>query len=687
MTETTMTKLELNSFMADAAPEDQAGLRRAPWQIGGLIFVVLAILSYFLGDYALETRKQEILLELEKRLEVGASGRADVIETWMATAVQPANRIAENELFQLFASEVNLATDGQLSGPLRQQLPYMQNVITSFVNENGLIGAYLIGRDGRAYLASGGAPALEEDQRAAAQRQYEMDGTGITPLRVLDVGLAFDYLVPISAAQRADSGSQEAPVGMLLMTVPASEPLTEFLTAVPVSGGLDTARLFQGSAAGLFELDPAEPPFISRTPVTDITVEETGFTIRYGLDGSEIYAVGAPVIGTNLLVFQQISADEALASLTTYGYFIAAIASGGIVIILSLFTAIWLMMDNQKTRELASQYRNFATQINVQRRLLGSINNTIDEQIGLTDPEGRYIYANPSLARLVDVPLRSIPGKTDRELYGEKPARELAENDRKAIATEQTVNSFIEVETVHGTRILRVAKSRFLNEDGLFLGIVTVSTDITEYVEYQRRKEEMDQKTISVLARMLEANDPYLADHAGRMGQLASHISQRLGLPEDTRRIIETGASLSQIGKISIPREIRVKETRLTDAEQKIMQEHVLVAEKILSEAEIEKPVCDAVTQINEHLDGSGYPNGLQDDEIETPARILGMADILIARISPRAYRKTIGIDEALRVFSSNPEKYDQKIVAAMVAFFETEEGQKFKEEIERHAL
>ncbi len=683
----TMTKLELNSFMADAAPDEQATLRRAPWQIGGVVLVVLAILSYFLGDYALETRKQEILTELEKRLEVSASGRADVIETWMATAVQPANRIAGNELFQLFASEVNLSTDGQLAGPLRQQLPYMQNVITSFVNENGLIGAYLIGKDGRAYLASGGAPALEEYQRIAAQQQYEGNGTGITAFRVLDTGLAFDFLVPISAVQSATAGSEEMPVGILLMTVPASEPLTEFLTAIPVAGGLNTARLYQMANGGLYELTPSAPPYISSAPSEDVTDADTGFTSLYAQGGTEYYSVGTVVAGTDLFLFQQISAEEALAGLKTYGYFIAAIAGGGIIIILSLFTAIWLMMDNQKTRELASQYKNFATQINVQRRLLGSINNTIDEQIGLTDPEGRYIYANPSLARLVDVPLRSIPGKTDRELYGEKPARELAENDRKAIATEQTVNSFIEVETVHGTRILRVAKSRFLNEDGLFIGIVTVSTDITDYVEYQRRKEEMDQKTITVLARMLEANDPYLADHAGRMSQLAGHISTRLGLSEETRRVIETGASLSQVGKISIPREIRVKETRLSEAEQKIMQEHVLVAEKILTEAEIEKPVLDAVTQINENLDGTGYPKGLQDDEIDIPARILGMADILIARISPRAYRKTIGIDEALRVFSSNPEKYDQKIVQAMIEFFETEEGQAFKEEIERHAL
>ena len=114
------------------------------------------------------------------------------------------------------------------------------------------------------------------------------------------------------------------------------------------------------------------------------------------------------------------------------------------------------------------------------------------------------------------------------------------------------------------------------------------------------------------------------------------------------------------------------------------MQKHVLIAEKILANADVEQEVLDAVTQINEHLDGSGYPRGLTGDEIDMPARILGMADILIARISPRSYRDSIGVDEALRVFKNNPEKYDPEVVDAMLRFFETEIGANFKANIEK---
>lgn len=682
MTDATL-KLELNSFLSGNAPDDSSLIRKAPWKFAALFFVVLAVLGYFVGDYAIQSRKQELVGELQKRQDISAAGKAQVIETWLASTVEDSNRIAGNELFQLFATEINIAGGGKLPRSLNEQLPYMQNAFTNFANQDGLIGAYLIGRDGRAYLASGGAPALTEDQRTEAQAQYDRAEIRFLPIRAGNAGLVFDFLLPIRAAQSNPTDKTADVVGILLLTVPASDALSDFLKPSPYSSSEHVTRLYQETGGKYFELFPGKPPFVSATADAGIAPDAIGFRETTDSSGNSFYSSGALVDGTNLVVFQQVDSSEALASLRTYSLFVIGLAISFLVIIFTILTVIWLMLKGQNARALAHQYKEFAAQINAQRRLLGSINNTIDELIGLTDPEGRYIYANPSLARLADYPLRSIPGKTDRELFGEKAARDLAEHDRKAIATEQTVNAFVEIETRDGVRTLRVAKSRFLNEEGAFLGIVTVSSDITEYVKYQRRKEEMDRKAITVLSQMLEANDPYLSDHSLRVAQLANHISAELGLSAEVVKVINTGAHLSQIGKISIPRQIREKESRLTPKEQEIMQSHVLTSEKILSNAEVDKQVLDAVTQINERLDGSGYPKGLTEADIAMPARILGMADILIARISPRSYREAIGVDEALRVFKNNPEKYDPAVVEAMVRFFETEIGAAFKANIE----
>lgn len=684
MTDATL-KLELNSFLAEEAPNDSGSIRKAPWKLIAVFFVVLAALGYFLCDYAIQSRKQELTAAAEKRLDIAATGKAEVIETWLNSRIAATDRVAKNGLFRLFATEINLANGGRLPKALNDQLPYMQNALSSFARQEGLIGAYLLGPDGRAYLASGDAPPLSDAQRAAARAQKDHAGVTFLPFRADPAaGLVFDFLLPVYAAQGpVDGADASAVVGILLLTSPAAEALAALVAPATPGHESEETRLYQESDGAYFELLAKRPPYVALTRDDSMNAGATGFHTVTDKNGNELFSVGAEVAGTSLIVTQQIAVEEALAPLTTYAFFIIGLAVSFLIVIFSVLITIWLLLTGQNARALARQYKEFASQINVQRRLLGRINNTIDELISLTDPEGRYIYANPSLARLANCPIRSIPGKTDRDLFGEKAARDFAEYDRKAIATEQTVNAFIDIETETGKRTLRVAKSRFLSDDGAFLGIVTVASDITDYVQQQRRKEALDRKTIAVLSQMLEANDPYLIDHSNRMAKLARHMARQLDLSAEVTRILDTGAHLSQIGKISIPAELRQKQTRLTPEEQKIMQSHVEIAEKILTNAEMEQDIVDAITQINEHLDGSGYPKGLKGDEIDTPARILGIADILIARISPRSYREAIGVDEAMRVFRNNPEKYDPAIIDALTRFFETEEGAAFKAEIE----
>ncbi|MEP4190581.1 MAG: HD domain-containing phosphohydrolase, partial [Sneathiella sp.] len=151
---------------------------------------------------------------------------------------------------------------------------------------------------------------------------------------------------------------------------------------------------------------------------------------------------------------------------------------------------------------------------------------------------------------------------------------------------------------------------------------------------------------------------------------------------DETRQVLLTGANLSQIGKISIPSEIRTKESRLTKSEMEIMQSHVGKADILLNDMEIDQSVITAVTQMYERQDGSGYPNALEGSDIDICARILGLTDILVARVSPRSYRKAISVEEAMEVFRTNPEKYDQDVVAALDNFLTTPLGEAFKDSL-----
>lgn len=677
----TIANLELNKYLSDNAPEESSSKKNASLRVGALILAILVIAAYLITSLAVDNRKNALISDVKNRLEVISGSKSQIVQTWLAGTMRQADQITNSDLFRLFATEANLVGADSLSKPLAAQLPYMQITISDFVEKLELEGAYLIGREGRAYLASSQAAPLSAEQRSAAAAKYGDEIASVLPIRVSENGLSLDIMVPITEAQPKADAARPQVVGVLLYTANITGALKNILTPSALTGEGETTRLFQAIGKNLVEIFPLADTKIGKISKSH-TSENTGFIARVSAGGDDVFSAGRKVPGSDWFIFQESERDAALQSLAVFTYTVAGLAALSVLVVFGIFVTVWLVVRGQNSRAMADQYKEFAGQINAQRRLLGSINNTIDEQIGLTDLDGKYVYANPSLAQLADFPLKAVPGKTNRDLFGDIAAQEMAELDRKALETEMTQNSFLELETERGAHILRIAKTRLADDNGQIMGVVTVSSDITEYVEYQRRKEELGKKTISVLARMLEANDPYLAGHSNRMVQIADGIAEEMSLSADQIHVLHTGANLSQIGKISIPAKIRTKEARLTKAETAIMQGHVGKASEILRDMEIDDHVVDAVTQMYERMDGSGYPNQLPADQISVPARILGMADILVARISPRSYRKAISIDEAVQVFNDNPDKYDPDIANALDRYLATEAGKNFSREM-----
>ncbi|MGE0652930.1 MAG: HD-GYP domain-containing protein, partial [Alphaproteobacteria bacterium] len=135
---------------------------------------------------------------------------------------------------------------------------------------------------------------------------------------------------------------------------------------------------------------------------------------------------------------------------------------------------------------------------------------------------------------------------------------------------------------------------------------------------------------------------------------------------------------LAQIGKLSIPAEIVAKTGRLSADEVRIMQGHITQAVGMLKDVEFGLPVVDAIGEMYERLDGSGYPANRVADDICLPARILGVADVFAARIVPRSYREGISPEDALKYLEDQPERYDAAVVAALKQFLATIEGEKF---------
>jgi putative nucleotidyltransferase with HDIG domain len=154
--------------------------------------------------------------------------------------------------------------------------------------------------------------------------------------------------------------------------------------------------------------------------------------------------------------------------------------------------------------------------------------------------------------------------------------------------------------------------------------------------------------TVQAISMISESRDPYTAGHQLQVARLAAAIATELGMPEKEVTALRMAGTLHDIGKINIPSEILSKPGRLNKIEFDLIKTHPATGREILKSIDFPWPVCQAVSQHHERLDGSGYPAGLKDAEICIDAKILAVADIVSAMSCHRPYRPALGVDQAL---------------------------------------
>ena len=123
-----------------------------------------------------------------------------------------------------------------------------------------------------------------------------------------------------------------------------------------------------------------------------------------------------------------------------------------------------------------------------------------------------------------------------------------------------------------------------------------------------------------------------------------------MGLDGDELEGLNTGALLHDIGKLGVPEYVLLKPGRLTDEEFAKIKKHPEIGAAILDPVEFPWPVLPVVKYHHEKWDGTGYPEGLEGEDIPLTARILAVADVYDALTSNRSYRNAWTHERALDV-------------------------------------
>ena len=170
--------------------------------------------------------------------------------------------------------------------------------------------------------------------------------------------------------------------------------------------------------------------------------------------------------------------------------------------------------------------------------------------------------------------------------------------------------------------------------------------------------------TIDGLSHALDLRDRETEGHSRRVTEVTLKLAQALGISDEEITHIRRGSLMHDIGKIGIPDAILHKPEPLADEEWVIMRKHPQFAYDMLASIEYLRPALVIPHNHHEKWDGTGYPRGLQGEDIPISARLFAIADVWDALTSDRPYRPAWSEEQALAYIREQSGKhFDPKVV------------------------
>ncbi len=203
-------------------------------------------------------------------------------------------------------------------------------------------------------------------------------------------------------------------------------------------------------------------------------------------------------------------------------------------------------------------------------------------------------------------------------------------------------------------------------EDGLICAAANALSAHARNSSLLSDREVLVSGTIRSLVNAIDAKDSYTCGHSDRVAEFARQIAVTMQLDEEfCERIYMTGL-LHDVGKIGIPDSVLQKPDTLSPAEFEQIKAHPIIGHRILKHLSGFDYVLPGVLYHHEAVDGTGYPHGLQGDEIPLDARILAVADAYDAMTSDRPYRNGMPSERAEAIIAEGAGKqWDAECVTA----------------------
>ena len=210
--------------------------------------------------------------------------------------------------------------------------------------------------------------------------------------------------------------------------------------------------------------------------------------------------------------------------------------------------------------------------------------------------------------------------------------------------------------------------TRLVNDNDL--EIENIKTLQRRVAGLSEKAEKMFMESIWGLVQALEAKDSHAKTHTESVMHYAVGIAQTMELGPKHVDLIRRAAMIHDIGKIGIPDAILAKPCGLDPRERKVVEQHPLIAVRILEKMSFLEREVTIVRHHHEKWNGQGYPDGLARTAIPLGSRVIAVADTFDALTATRAYREAHPVTKALHLLKDSAGyDLDPQVVDAMATW------------------
>jgi diguanylate cyclase (GGDEF)-like protein len=237
------------------------------------------------------------------------------------------------------------------------------------------------------------------------------------------------------------------------------------------------------------------------------------------------------------------------------------------------------------------------------------------------------------------------------------------------------------------------------------LGIACYPADGTDAEELQRHADAElyaakegrrietapSRRELSWATALAQAVDTRIAvpdEHSTAVARYAATVAEEMGWEGGDLALLRMAAMLHDVGKVGIPDSILRKSGPLTEEEYDQMRLAPVTGAELVGRVEGLGAIVPWIYHAHEHMDGSGYPEGLRGDAIPLASRIIAVADAFDAMTTNRPYRGAMSRDDAVAELQRcSGTQFDPQCVAALECSVDIIEGELAAEAREANAL